>query len=87
MEFPMIVTGATSGSGVWLTGPTAAGSGHCSDVTVDEWNFGSEGPDFQFTNDHSHLYMTADPSTGKLLQVSLGAADQYWAELPTNSAN
>jgi len=69
----MIVTGATSGSGVWLTGPTAPGSGYCNPVTVDQWSIGSEGPNIQFTNDHSHLYMTADPSTGGILQVTSGA--------------
>ena len=82
----MIVTGQTPGSGVWLTTPTAAGSGKCGDVTVDEWSFGSEGPDFQFTNDHSHLYMTGNASGG-LTQDTQGNANQFWSELPTNSAN
>jgi hypothetical protein len=86
-DYCMIVTGATSGSGVWLTGPTSAGSGHCSDVSVDEWSFGSEGPDIRFTNDHSHLYLTGNASTGGLIQQTGGNANQYWAELPTNSAN
>lgn len=83
----MIVTGATSGSGVWLTGPTAPGSGYCSPVSVDEWTSGNEGVDIQITNAHSHLNVTADPSTGGLLQVAPGADYQWWVELPTNSAD
>jgi hypothetical protein len=85
-DFCMIVTGATPRSGVWLTGPTAPGSGKCTNVTVDEWTFGSEGADFQFANNHSHLYMTG-LSTGGLTQNTQGNANQYWAEIPTNSAN
>ena len=51
-----------------------------------EWNFGSEGADFQFTNDHSHLYMTGN-SSGGLTQDTQGNANQFWSEIPTNSAN
>ena len=91
----MIVTGATSGSGVWVTAPTSPGSGYCNPVTVDEWTTRdaagavtpTEGVQLQFVNAHSHLCMTA-VSTGAIEQVTCGAANaQWWVEEPTNSAN
>jgi hypothetical protein len=91
----MIVTGATSGSGVWITGPTSSGSGYCTPVTVDEWTTQdaagpvnpTEGLELQFVNAHSHLCMTA-VSTGAIEQVTCGAENaQWWVEEPTNSAN
>jgi hypothetical protein len=81
----MIVTGATSGSGVWMTGPTASGSGYCNPVTVDEWNIPSGSTYLQITNMHSNLYMTASTANDGITQNSSQSTGQYWDEIPTNS--
>jgi hypothetical protein len=77
----IIVTGATDGSGAWLSGP----ANDCAPVTVDEWSQGSEGPAFQFQNDHSGLCL-ADVS-GALEQISCLDGGTWWYETPTNSAD
>lgn len=77
----IIVTGATNGSGAWLSGPANG----CAPVTVDEWSPGNEGSAFQFQNDHSHLCL-ADVS-GALKQISCLDGGTWWYETATNSAN
>jgi hypothetical protein len=81
----MIVTGATPGSPVWLTGPTSAGSGQCTPVTVDEWDGLSGSTYLQITNMHSHFFLTAGQSSTGITQNRAQSTGQYWDLVPTNS--
>jgi hypothetical protein len=76
----LIVTGASAGTSVWLTGP----ANNCGQATVDEWSFGSESATNEFTNDHSHLCMTE--VSGSLEQTACGDGS-HWYETPTDSAD